>query len=172
MNSFLPANTVPEFHYFQRFRFDWHLVFYSHNENGKFSSQGEAAFTQREGQARDFLNRLQRRLGLRKKEMTFLATTEFGIAGRGHLHVIISLDGLRAKNRKEKLAFCAARFSHAVEIVRADMFPNSLKIGCEPIMPDPESQLRLLSYVCKNEQGREYKHCFFPRWIKKNCDTA
>lgn len=172
MTSLLPANTVPEFHYFQRFRYDWHLVFYSHNEGASFSSQSEAAFTQREGQVRDFLNRIQRLLGLRMKEMVFFAATEFGDTGNGHLHVLVSLDGLRQKCRLEKLAICAASFPQAVENVRAEMLPKSLKIGCEPILFDPDSQKRLLSYVCKMEQGRDYKHCFFSRWLNKKRNTA
>ncbi len=163
MNEFLPANTVPEFHYFQRFCFDWHLVFYCHNEDAMFSSQHEGAFTHREGQARDFMNRLQRRLSLRENEMVFFATTEFGKTGGGHLHILISLDGLRKKGHLEKLVFCAASFPQATEMIRKGMFPKSLKIDCQPITPDIESQNRLLSYVCKKERGQNYKHCFFSK---------
>jgi hypothetical protein len=166
MTSLLPANTVPEFHFFQRFRYDWHLVFYSHKENGWFTSQSEAAFTEREGKARDFMNRLQRRLELRQKEMFFFATTEFGDTGSGHLHVLVSLDGLRQKGRLEKMTSCDVRLPQMIEIVRAEMFTQSLKIGCEPIKPEAESQKLLLSYVCKKEHGRDYKHCFYSKWLK------
>jgi hypothetical protein len=166
MTSLLPANTVPEFHFFQRFRYDWHLVFYSHKENGWFTSQSEAAFTEREGKARDFMNRLQRRLELRQKEMFFFATTEFGDTGSGHLHVLVSLDGLRQKGRVEKMTSCDVRLPQMIEIVRPEMFPQSLKIGCEPIKPEAESQKQLLSYVCKKEHGRDYKHCFYSKWLK------
>jgi hypothetical protein len=168
MNEFLPANTVPEFHSMQRFCFDWHLVFYSHNGNGRFTSQSEAAFTQREGQARDFMNRLQRRLAIRQKEMFFFATTEFGKSGKGHLHILISLDGLRRKNRMEKLTLCATRFPQAVKVVYSEMFPKSLRIDHESIPLDAKSQERILSYICKKERGRDYKHCFYSRWLNKS----
>lgn len=168
MKNLLPANTVPEFHHFQRLCFDWHLVFYCHNGDASFSSQHESAFTQREGLARDFMNRLQRRLGLRQKEMAFFAATEFGKTGRGHLHILISLDGLRQKNRMEKLAICAASFSRAVEIVHAEMLPKSIKVECESVLSDAKNQKKMLSYVCKIEQGRDYKHCFNSRRLNNN----
>jgi hypothetical protein len=166
MTTILPPNTVPEFHYFKRYRYDWHLVLYCHDDGTFFGSQSEAAYTKREGQARDFINRIQRRLGLRQKEMIFFATTEFGDTGSGHLHVLISLDGLRQKCRSEKLKRCSERFPRIVDNVRATMFQSSLKIGCESIMPDDENQQKILSYICKKEYQRDYKHCFYSRCIK------
>ncbi len=96
-----------------------------------------------------------------------MAATEFGDTGSGHLHVLVSLDGLRQKGRIEKMTSSPVSLPQMVEIVRAEMFPKSLKIGCEPIKPDAESQKLLLSYVCKKEHGRDYKHCFNSSWLNK-----
>jgi len=166
MTTILPPNTVPEFHFFKRYRYDWHLVFYCHDDGSFFASQREAAYTKRESQARDFMNRVQRRLGLRQKEMIFFATTEFGDTGNGHLHLLISMDGLRKKCRLDKIEYCTNQISHILDIVRSEIFPTSIKIGYEPILSDEDSQKRLLSYVCKKEDQRDYKHCFYSRCIK------
>jgi hypothetical protein len=166
MTTILPPNTVPEFHYFKRYRYDWHLVLYCHDDGTFFGSQSEAAYTKREGQARDFINRIQRRLGLRQKEMIFFATTEFGDTGNGHLHLLISMDGLRKKGRLDKVEYCTNQIPHILDIVRSEMFPTSIKIGYESILADEDNQKRLLSYVCKKEDQRDYKHCFYSRCIK------
>jgi hypothetical protein len=168
MSNLLPANTVPEFYYFQRFCFDWHLVLYCHNEDSIFASQSEAAFPRREGQARDFLNRIQQRLGFRGKEMLFFAVTEFGSSGSGHLHILLSFDRLRKKDCLGKVAVASLQLPQIVEDVGKKMFPMSLKIKCKRVNPSPRSQTRVLSYVCKKEKGREFKHCFFSRWITRN----
>jgi hypothetical protein len=88
MTELLPPNTFPEFYHFQRFRYDWHLIFYPHGSKDYFSSGKEAAHSAREGKVRDFLIRLQRRLGLRQREMLFFASTEFGNFGTGHIHAL------------------------------------------------------------------------------------
>lgn len=165
MNILLPPNTIPEFHYFQRFRWDWHLVFYCHNENDPFVNKRESAFTLRENLTRDFMIRLQRRLGLRAKEIVFFASTEFGITQRGHLHVLLSLDRLRSKLAFTKISNSNLIMNSAVDEAREEMFQRRLKINCELISPCEEGQTDILSYVCKNEFGHEYKHCFYSRFL-------
>lgn len=165
MTEFLPPNTIPEFHFFQRFSYDWQLVFYSHDETNPFSSGSEAANNRRERLARDFMNRLQRRIGLRQKEMLFFASTEFGKSEKGHLHVLISFDGLRDKGRGDKIDSSNALINAAVNETREEMFPDSLKIGCDPVGTSEQDQRAVLSYICKKEPGHEYKHCFASRFV-------
>jgi len=163
---FIPANTVPEFHFFQRFHFDWEMVFYCHDDDHFFVSSAEAASNYRESKARDFMNRLQRRLRLRQGEMIYFVSTEFGKVGYGHLHLFVSFDPLREKQKHDKLMKCRLTIRSHVAAIKKEMFSASLKIGIKELPNGARHQKRKLSYVCKKELGRDYKHCFFPKWIK------
>jgi hypothetical protein len=164
---FLPENTVPEFHFFQRFHFDWEMVFYCHNEDHLFVSSAESAFNYRESKARDFMNRLQRRLRLRQGEMIYFVSTEFGKSGYGHLHLFVSFDPLRKKQKHEKITNCGLKIQSQVAAIKREMFPESLKVGIQKLPAGEQGQKRKLSYICKRETGRDYKHCFFSKWILK-----
>jgi hypothetical protein len=165
MSKLLPENTFPEFHFYQRFTYAWHLIFYDHNEKGYCSIRSEKDYTKREGVARDFLNRLQRRLGLRHKEMIFFASTEFGKFQKGHFHVLISFDRLHGKGAFDKIESSNASMPFSVEELRKHMFPKSMKIKCIPVRSSEENQRNVLSYVCKKEGGHDYKHFFASRFI-------
>jgi hypothetical protein len=165
MTNLLPPNTVPEFYALHQFTYDWHLVVYSHNEGSSFASRSEAAYTKREGLARDFMNRLQRRLGLRQKDLFFLGVTEFGDTQKGHLHLLLSFDGLRKKGRLDKIASSEVAMKAVVSQASKEMFRDRLKVDCETIRSSDDDQRRMLSYVCKKEFGHDYKHCFMSNWF-------
>jgi hypothetical protein len=162
----LPSNTVPEFYSMQWFHYDYHLVFYCHDSENFFASTSEAAHNYREGKARDFMNRLQMRLKLRQGEMMYCGTTEFGKAALGHLHILVSFDPLREKQKHDKIKNCRLKIQSQVAAIRKQMFSESIKVGIEKIRDSQQDQQKMLSYVCKIEIGRDYKHCFFSKCIK------
>jgi len=111
------------------------------------------------------MNRLQKRLGLRKGELLFIASSEFGECGLGHVHALISFDSLRRKGKIHRFEKCK-KIKYAVSDIAIEMFSNSTRVGIERVKKSAIEQKRKLSYVCKVEFGRDYKHCFFPKWIK------
>ncbi len=168
MTNLLPPNTEPEFFFFQRFRYDFHLVFKCHDETNSFASRSEAAYTRRERQVCDFMHGLQKALGLRRKEMIFFGSTEFGKSNRGHIHLLISFDGLRAKGKTQQIERANELIGSLIERGREGTFQRKIRIGHEPINSGANDQKLMLSYVCKGENEHAYKHFIFPSWIAKS----
>lgn len=107
------------------------------------------------------MHRVRRSLKLRQNEFLFFGSTEFGSTERGHLHLLLSFDGLRTKGKTELVEKTNSLMPISVEILSAEVFRDRLRIGCESVAPAAKDQRLLLSYVCKKEAGHEYKHCFF-----------
>lgn len=166
MTSLLPRNTFPEFYYFKRFTYDFHLVFKCAKETNSFASLSEAAYTRRERQVSDSMHYLQKQLGLRQKEMIFFGSTEFGSENRAHVHLLLSFDRLRAKGKTGMIQRASALMPSSLDNVRCDIFQNRIRIGHEIIRKTKNDQKKMLSYVCKKELGRAYKHFIIPSWLK------
>jgi hypothetical protein len=111
---------------------------------------------------------LQKGLGLRQKEMIFFGSTEFGQTNRGHIHLLISFDGLRAKGKTEQVKKVNGLIGSLIERGRDETFQRRIRIGHEPIKPSDNDQKLMLSYVCKEEVGHAYKHFIIPSWIESN----
>jgi hypothetical protein len=156
----LPENTHPEYYYFSKLNYDWHIILNCHNGRNAFTRKDEAGYTARDGKVQDFMIRLQRLMGLRQNEYAYLAADEYGEFDKPHVHILLSFDMLRVRGKLEKLVKASASMQAAMQHLEKDFMHGSLRITFKPIVQEKEDQKRVTSYVCKKEEGYEYKHFF------------
>lgn len=171
VNSLLPQNTHSEYYGLKQYGYDWHLVFYSHDERDPFVASGDAGENGREGVIRDFMIRLQRRLKLRDNQFLFVAVSEYGRARLGHVHALISFDHLRKFGGIEKIQHANRSIEAlAMEIwdeMKSTARKPARRVGLEKVGDAVADQKRILSYVCKMEAGHSYKKVFASRSLLK-----
>lgn len=170
-NDLIPKNTHPEYFRLQKLQYDWHLILYAHDEKDFFTSKAEAAQNYREGIVRDYMVRLQRHLKLRGNQMIFVASNEYGAAGLGHVHILISFDPLRQAGKKDKERSCKRIISKKAELVwnemKSQMMKPSIQLKVVSVNRRATDQRKVLSYVLKVENGdsREHKHIYYSHFL-------
>ena len=103
------------------------------------------------------MDNLRKKWKLRKKQLYWVASTEFGKSGDAHCHIIFNFHALEIKgkippdlsNMEEELEeSCRYITMNILEI-----FDTFIDLNWKPSFND----FGLVSYVCKKESGREYK---------------
>jgi hypothetical protein len=138
-------------------QYQWEGMITIRFECGRMSKDNAGGQFQRKDLLCAFMNDLRKKWRIRKKEINWVAATEYGDTGTAHIHLIFSFHPLTSKGREfpnldnfEKEALESLR-----HICRLQKIPDrSTNFHWAPTWENS----KLVEYVCKMEFGRPDKH--------------
>jgi hypothetical protein len=147
--------THPESHALRKF--DWEGMITIRFESGEYSEDNNAGESRRESLVRLFLNSLRAKWGLRRDDIYWVATTEYGKSGVAHCHILFNFYQLHKKGKTiPKLHDLGNESEESLKYIcdLLDMPKSSADVDWQPKFDN----VGLVAYFAKKEEGRDYKH--------------
>jgi hypothetical protein len=149
----------------------WEVMITTRFEAAPFSQEGGAS--ERENLIRLLMDFLRRKWGLRKGDIFWVASVEYGLSGTAHAHIIFNFWSLKKSGKPiPDLAHIEEDLAQAKEFLlgtdhctRHKLAKSAIGIHWVPKFDDGG----LVRYICKKEPGREEKEFIWPRgdeWIE------
>lgn len=171
-----------EHHHVKNYRYDFQLTLVASDREGWFVRGHEESVKDGKQTISEILEQMRINHGLHKGELIGFGCVEFGKftrfgEGERHLHLLISFDGLRRKERKAdvlKTILAAIRASgtpttdkrgKAAREVRYMTNLGSFRGLLQPVSKGARSQKKAVNYFCKVERDRDFKTFVFPKWF-------
>jgi len=158
----------PETHFLNSY--EWEGMITIRFESTDWKSKTDLGYGRREHLLRALMNNLRRKWNLNGKDINWVASTEFGISGAAHCHLIFSFNPLVRKGRiSPQLTDFEGIVKESIShICREFQVPGrSIDVKWSPKYDD----YGLVKYVCKKEFGHDDKHFIWSsegrRWKKR-----
>ena len=146
--------------------YKWHGMISLRFEAMPWAANSEYGEQDRKTFAKRMMGCLRREWDLNRNDILWAASTEFGISGKAHIHLIFSFDPIRAKpipipghqqveeDLQEAISFLASEYGQSANAFDAHYAPAYYDKG-------------LVAYVCTLEEGQDSKDFIWSKDLTK-----